>query len=95
MEVTNEFLASLPKPDIEFKSNQKFLDEKEENIAKNEYHIVGWITYKTSLKWGLELQYTPARKERTYIISINMPVTGNILCENCGSNVLRKNYARH
>ena len=24
-----------------------------------------------------------------------MPVTGNILCENCESNVLRKNYARH
>ena len=54
MELTNEFIASLLKPQIEFRSEKKFLETISDNYLNREWIIIGWVSDKTLDKWGVE-----------------------------------------
>ena len=64
MELTNEFIANLPKPQVEFRSEKKFLETISDNYLNRDWKIIGWVTNKTLKRWGVVLNNNPFLKER-------------------------------
>ena len=64
MDLTNDFISSLPKPQVEFRSQKKFLDTISDNYLNLEWRVVGWVSSKTLNKWGVVLNDNPFLKER-------------------------------
>ena len=64
MELTDEFITSLPKPQIEFRSQKKFLETISDNYLNREWKIIGWVSDKTLDKWGVVLRKGPYWEDR-------------------------------
>ena len=54
--LTNDFLyyCIVNGENVEWKSRKNFLDCVEENSRDWKWRVVGWVSYKTVCKWGME-----------------------------------------